>query len=68
MTDPTLPSVSANIDIIGSGSHSSPPAKADIEIVTAHTGDEAQESAEAQGFEVDVIMPTSPGNFNVDLA
>ena len=67
-TDPVQPSVSADIDIVGSSSHSPPPAQAVIESATAHTGDETQESTKAQDFEVDIVKPTSPGNLNVDLA
>ena len=67
-TDPVQPSISVDVDIVGSSSHSPPPAKAVIESATARTGDETQESTEARDFEVDIVKPTSPGNLNADLA
>ena len=45
-TDPVQPSVSADVDIVGSSSHSPPPAQAAIESATARTGDEGQQSTE----------------------
>ena len=68
LISPVPPSTLADIDIIGSSSHSPLTAKVVTEITSAQGGDEGEESTEAQAYEVDVRKPTSPGNFNADLA
>ena len=68
LTDPVQPSVSADINIVGFGSHSPPPTKAITVGATPHNGDESQESGDARGFEVDIVKPASPGNLTANLA
>ena len=65
---PVPPSVSADVDITGPGSHSPSPVKVTTEITSTQGGDEGEESAEAQAYEVDIRKPASPGNSTVNLA
>ena len=62
------PPSSSEVNIIGSSSHLASPTKVTTEITSIQGGDEGDESADAQAYEVDIRKPASPGNFTVNLA
>ena len=70
-TDYACPPASVDLENIGSSSHSPPPANAELKTTatepsTAQDEEKTQDDIEAEQFEINVIKPTSPGNFDVD--
>jgi hypothetical protein len=67
-TTPVQPPSSSEVNITGSSSHLASPTKVTTKITSVHGGDEGDESAGTQAYEVEIRKSASPGNSHVNPA